>query len=81
MDRLRRRFPHALVLSFAPGRPESDAAPVARTHGRSDHDIALDFVTELRGTPASDAESDLLRLACDACCDDRDLDTLVAGGD
>jgi exonuclease SbcD len=80
MDRLRRRFPHALVLTFAPAHPGSDAAPLARTHGRSDHDIALDFVAELRGVPADDAESDLLRAATDACCDDRDLDTLVAGG-
>ena len=80
MDRLRRRFPHALVLTFAPAHPDPHTAPAARTHGRSDHDIALDFVADLRGLPATDAESDLLRLATDACCDDRDLDTLVAGG-
>jgi exonuclease SbcD len=79
MERLRRRFPHALVLAFAPTNPEGSAAPAARTHGRSDHDIALDFVAELRGAPATDAESLLLRDACDACCDDRDLDTLVGG--
>ncbi len=80
MERLRRRFPHALVLGFEPANPEPHALPVARTHGRSDHDIALDFVAELRGVPATEAESRLLRRACDACCDDRDLDTLVAGG-
>jgi exonuclease SbcD len=80
MDRLRRRFPHALVLSFAPADPATSAAPAARTHGRGDHDIALDFVADLRGVPADDDEARLLRDACDACCDDRDLDTLVAGG-
>jgi exonuclease SbcD len=80
MDRLRRRFPHALVLTFAPTEPESTAAPTARTTGRSDHDIALDFVADLRGVPATDDEALLLRDACDACCDDHDLDTLVAGG-
>ena len=80
MERLRRRFPHALVLAFAPANPEPHALPVARTHGRSDHAIALDFVAELRGVPATEAESRLLQRACDACCDDRDLDTLVAGG-
>ncbi len=80
MERLRHRFPHALVLAFAPSDADRSAAPSARTQGRSDHDITLDFVAELRGTPASDDESALLRDACDACCDDRDLDTLVAGG-
>ena len=80
MERLRRRFPHALVLGVRARRPRAAARPSARTHGRSDHDIALDFVAELRGVPATDDESALLREACDACCDDRDLDTLVAGG-
>jgi exonuclease SbcD len=80
MERVRRRFPHALVLSFAPAYPEPTTAPAARTRGRSDHDITLDFVADLRGVPATDDESRLLRDACDACCDDRDLDPLVAGG-
>ncbi len=49
---------------------------------RSDHAIALDFVRELRGAPATEAESALLQDACDACCDDTDVDTLLsaAGG-
>ena len=37
--------------------PRRSRAP----RGRSDHDIALDFVAELRGVPATDAESALLR--------------------
>lgn len=67
MERLRRRFPHAIALSFA-----STAAPVGLSpvvdSGRSDHTLALDFVAELRGAPATEAESALLALAVDACC-------------
>lgn len=76
MERLRARFPHALVLSFAPAgtpAPSVVAAPL----GRSDHEISLDFVEELRGAPASDDESALLLQACDACADDPDADMLV----
>ncbi|MDT0201444.1 exonuclease SbcCD subunit D [Nocardioides sp. AE5] len=79
MERLRRRFPHTLVLSFQPPgghRPGSAGAAVAA--GRSDHEIALDFVDALRGRPASPAEAALLRDACDACSPDRDLDTVVS---
>jgi len=73
MERLRRRFPHTLVLAFEP--PELAAAGVALApQGRSDHEITLDFVTALRGAPATDAETALLLRACDACCDDPDLD-------
>ncbi len=78
MDRLRRRFPHALQLSWEPagGQPGTGAAfrPAA---GRSDHAIAVDFLGELRGRPASDAESALLLDACDACPADHDLDRTV----
>ncbi len=45
--------------------------------GRSDHAIALDFVEEMRGGPATDAEAALLREAFDACCEDADVDVLV----
>jgi DNA repair protein SbcD/Mre11 len=76
MERLRARFRHALVLSFAPaGTPEPSV--VAAPRGRSDHQISLDFVEELRGAPASDDESALLLQACDACADDPDVDMLV----
>ena len=56
--------------------------PAAGPGVRSDHAIALDFVRELRGTAATEAESALLQDACDACCEDTDVDTLlsVAGG-
>jgi len=76
MERLRARFPHALVLSFAPvGTPSPSV--VAAPRGRSDHQISLDFVEELRGAPASDDESALLLEACDACAEDPDADMLV----
>jgi exonuclease SbcD len=75
MERLRQRFPHALVLTWEPARCAPTGVPLARpAAGRSDHDITRDFVAELRGRPASDAESVLLLEACDACGHDRDLD-------
>src|SRR3712207_9316457 len=49
MDRLRARFPHTLVIAFEP-----DASPVRRgpvlprVDGRSDLDVALGFVAEVR---------------------------------
>lgn len=78
MDQLRRRFPHTLVLGFEPPITAAAAGPV-RTAGRSDHDIALDFVSSVRGVPAADSESALLLAACDACGDDRELDFSVPG--
>ncbi len=73
MERLRRRFPHTLVLGFAATVPGLGVLPAARTHGRTDHDIADEFVADLRGTPATEAERLLLHAAVDACCDDPDL--------
>jgi exonuclease SbcD len=76
MDRLRTRFPHTLALSYS---PEGAAVtePRRSTVGRSDHEIALDFVAGVRGKPATDAESALLRVAVDACCTDPEADTRV----
>ncbi|HQR26880.1 MAG TPA: exonuclease SbcCD subunit D [Nocardioides sp.] len=79
MERLRRRFPHTLLLSFAPTHPPPGEAPVARPTGRSDHEIALEFVAELRGRPATPAERALLGAACDAVPDDPDADVLGRG--
>ncbi|HET6562335.1 MAG TPA: exonuclease SbcCD subunit D [Marmoricola sp.] len=76
MERLRRRFPHALTLAFEPeGR--AGRAPVApHVTGRSDHDIALGFVQEVRQLEATTEEALLLQLACDSCRinDDPDAD-------
>ena len=79
MERLRARFPHTLVLAFAPAGGAAPALPTAVPQGRRDHEVALDFVSALRGAPASDAESALLLQACDACADDPDADVLVSG--
>ena len=77
MDRLRARFPHALALRFAPRGGEQEP-PRLSTAGRSAHDITQDFVTHVRGVPATDSESDLLRTALECCSEDPDL---VAGRD
>ncbi|WP_139983481.1 exonuclease SbcCD subunit D [Nocardioides litoris] len=85
MDRLRRRFPHTLLLGFDTGRPVVGAAPAMASRGRRDHDVAREFVTELRGSAPTGAEGALLDLAVDACCgldaaDGERPDTLVATG-
>lgn len=76
MARLQARFPHAVALSFA---PVGEDAPRERraVQGRSDHEIAVDFVATVRGEAATPAERALLQRACDACCDDPDVDVVV----
>jgi exonuclease SbcD len=78
MERLRRRFPHTLTLTFEPeGRPQQPRPPVApHLSGRSDLDVALGFVEEVRTLEATTEEQLLLQLACDACrtTEDRDAD-------
>jgi DNA repair protein SbcD/Mre11 len=76
MARLQERFPHTVALVFAPegGGPARSRVPL---QGRSDHAISVDFVTAVRGTPATAAEAALLRNACDACAADPDADTVV----
>jgi exonuclease SbcD len=81
MDRLRARFPHTLVLGFEPEGSVSARRPVVpRVDGRSDLDVALGFVAEVRDLEATTEEELLLRLACDACRinNDRDADFQVA---
>ncbi len=78
MDRLRRRFPHALVLAFEPVTDDVPTVPTVRPGALSDHEIALAFVRELRGAPATEQESALLQQACDACSDDVETDTLLS---
>jgi exonuclease SbcD len=64
MERLRRRFPHVLVLGFAPdgAAREASMSYAARVRGRSDLEVAADFVAHVRG-PADPAESELLASA------------------
>jgi exonuclease SbcD len=77
MDRVRRRFPHALELSFD---PERAAVPVrayaARLARRADVDVCCDFLDHVRGgRAATDEERALLTTALEASrvgrgCDD-----------
>jgi exonuclease SbcD len=60
MERLRQRFPHVLVLAFAPdGAPEGSTSYAARVRGRTDVEVATDFVAHVR-CPAEPAEAALL---------------------
>ncbi len=72
MERLRRRFPHALVLTFSSTRTVVGAPGALATQARTDRDIAREFMTELRGAEPSAAEALLLDRAVDACCDTDD---------
>jgi exonuclease SbcD len=61
MVRLRERFPHVLVLTFAPDGP-GDAERLSyatRLRGRGDLEVAGDFVEHVRSTP-DPAETALL---------------------
>jgi exonuclease SbcD len=76
MERLRSRFPHTLFLTFEPeGQQQSARQPVTpHLAGRSDLDIALGFVEEVRSLEASTEEELLLQLACDSCRSTEDPD-------
>ncbi|MGK5552961.1 exonuclease SbcCD subunit D [Actinomadura kijaniata] len=69
MERLRRRFPHALVLGFEPqeGPGEDTRTWTERVRGRSELDVAGDFVAEVTDGPAGEAERALLHEAFEAC--------------
>ncbi|MFC0863406.1 exonuclease SbcCD subunit D [Sphaerimonospora cavernae] len=67
MERLRRRFPHTLALSFEPDGPSDAPARPVRIDGRAEIDVALDFVRVVRGEPADEAEARVLAQAVEAC--------------
>jgi exonuclease SbcD len=69
MPRLHSRFPHVLVLEFAPdaGGDRDDRPWTARVTGRDDMQIAAGFVSDVRGAPADEQETALLREALDCC--------------
>ena len=73
-ERLRERFPHTLLLSFDAVRPALGAPPASRTHARTDHDVAWEFMADLGPDEPTDAERRLLWRAVDACCDDATAD-------
>jgi exonuclease SbcD len=75
MERLRARFPHTLTLAFEPLRGAAPSTPVVpHVTGRSDLDVALGFVQEVRELEATTEEALLLQLACDSCHRDVDPD-------
>ena len=78
MERLRSRFPHTLVLGFAPAGEPPTGLLTSPTGSRSDHAVTLDFVEKMRGAPADNDESALLQRACDACADDPEADVLLS---
>ncbi|MFI0349113.1 exonuclease SbcCD subunit D [Actinomadura sp. 9N407] len=69
MERLRRRFPHALVLAFEPDGGTGDGGRTwsERIRERSELDIAGDFVTEMSDAPAAGPERELLHEAFEGC--------------
>jgi exonuclease SbcD len=78
MERLRSRFPHVLVISFEPeGAPRTRGPVMPRVDGRSDLDVALGFVADVRALEATDEETLLLQLACDSCRINEDADRPV----
>lgn len=80
MERLRRRFPHTLVLSFTSTRITLGSLRPTDTHVRRDHDVVYEFMVEMRGEEPSHEEVTVLYQAVDECCDD-DADTLVSDPD
>jgi exonuclease SbcD len=68
MERLRRRFPHALVLHFDPeGGQASGQSWARKLRGRTDVEVVRDFVDVVRGRPVDEVEAELLDAACSAC--------------
>ncbi|WP_181797956.1 exonuclease SbcCD subunit D [Streptomyces sp. WELS2] len=68
MARLAERFPHTLSLVFAPERAPDDprVSYARRLAGRSDEQVAQDFVAHVRGAGPDAAETAVLREAFDA---------------
>jgi exonuclease SbcD len=68
MARLTERFPHTLSLVFAPERAPDDpeVSYARRLAGRSDEQIAQDFVAHVRGAGPDALEAAVLREAFDA---------------
>ncbi|MGA4847077.1 exonuclease SbcCD subunit D [Streptomyces sp. G5(2025)] len=68
MARLCARFPHTLSLLFDPDRApdDPDVSYAQRLQGRSDQDIAEDFVAHVRGAGPDSHEQAVLRSAFDA---------------
>ena len=61
----------------SPATPPPRAAPAPH---RAAHEIAADFVHEMRGAPAAAEELRLLVEASDACPEDPDADPIAVAG-
>lgn len=72
--RLERRFPHLLSLNFRPEGGLPAPVPGVGDRPRTDHEITLDFVREMRGRSADDVETLLLRDAVEAGRPDHEAD-------
>ncbi len=64
MEKLRRRFPHVLVLAFEPdGGAEDHRSYRAKVTGRDDLTVAAEFVAHVRNRPVTPGERALLTAA------------------
>ncbi|WP_017598765.1 exonuclease SbcCD subunit D [Nocardiopsis lucentensis] len=64
MDRLRERFPHTLLLEFAPEGAAPENRPVAASIAdRGEREVVADFVEWARGTPVTAEETALVHAA------------------
>ncbi len=64
MDRLRRRFPHVLTLEFEPaGEVRAERSYGARVRGKSDLEVAAEFLQHVRNAGPTPGEQDLLAAA------------------
>lgn len=67
MERLRRRFPHAVALAFDPqGGQSAPGDSYQRLRGLDDDELVRRFIADVRGSEADDDELELLRDALTA---------------
>jgi DNA repair protein SbcD/Mre11 len=64
MEKLRRRFPHVLVLAYEPDGVTADARSYrARVAGRDDLEVTAEFIQHVRDAPVTQGERALLAAA------------------
>jgi exonuclease SbcD len=80
MERLQGRFPHTLEIAFQPSGERAERHRLAAQPHRPGHEIATDFVREMRGAPATTTERAMLVAAFDACGDDAEADPVPGAG-
>ncbi len=82
LRRLQERFPHAVHLDWRPagGSVAASLRYAASARGRSDHDVACDFVDDCRGAAPSDGERALLREALAAVANEEKAELAAQRG-